>query len=76
MGSGRLSVMTHGTSKKQRWSVGSWGMGMPYWQYKQLPLARDQVDNGIGSGPALEMRVAWTVAAQSVLLAPTLKMHL
>ena len=73
---GRLSVMTPGTSKKQRWSVGSWGMDMPFWQYRVLPLARDQEDNGIGTGPAVEMKPVWMVAAALVPFAPTLKMHL
>ncbi len=73
---GRLSVTTPGTLQKQRWSVGSWGMNMPYWQYGVLPLARDQVDSGKGSGPALEMRPAWMTAAAVVPFAPILKMHL
>ena len=30
IGSGRLCVMTHGTSEKLRWSVGSWDMGVQY----------------------------------------------
>ena len=56
--SGRLSATNPGTSEKQRWSVGSWGMSMPYWQYRVLPLERDQVDNGTGNGPAMEMSPA------------------
>ena len=75
-GSGRLSVMTPGTSKKQRWSVGSWAMDMPYWQSVEQPLVRDLVGSGVGSGPAVEERVAWTVAPAVVPLARTLKMHL
>ena len=75
VGSGRLCVMTHGTSEKQRWSVGSWGMDMLFWQYRELPLARDQEDSGRGAGPALELRVAWIVAEAVVRLVPTLKMH-
>ena len=51
--SGRLSVTTLGTLQKQRWSVGSWGMDMPYWQYRVLPMARDQVGSGIQCGPAM-----------------------
>ena len=58
MVSGRLSVTTFGTSEKQRWSVGSWGMDMPYWQYRVLPLERDQADSGKQSGPAVEMNSA------------------
>ena len=74
--SGRLSVTTPGTLQKQRWSVGSWGMDMPYWQYRVLPLARDQAGSGIECGTAMEERPAWMVAAALVPSAPTLKMHL
>ena len=74
--SGRLSATTPGTSEKQKWSVSSWGMDMPYWQYRVLPLARDQVGSGTGSGPVKEMRPAWMIAAAVVPYAPTLKMHL
>ena len=56
--SGRLSVTTPGASEKQRWSVSSWGMDMPYWQYRVLPLERDQTDSGTGNGPAMEMSPA------------------
>ena len=56
--SGRLSVTIPGTSEKQRWSVSSWSMDMPYWQYRVLPLERDQVDSGTGNGPAMEMSPA------------------
>ena len=75
---GRLSVTTPGALQKQRWSDGSWGMDMPYWQYRVLPLARDQASSGKGSGPALEMRSAWMVAAAAAVVpsAPTLKMRL
>ena len=75
MVNGRLSVTTPGTSEKQRWSVGSWGMDMPYWQYRVLPLARDQAGSGKGCGPAMGMRPAWMIAALA-LHAPTLKLHL
>ena len=61
--SGRLSVMPHGTPKKQKWSVGSWAMDMPYWQYRVLPLERDQVGSGKGNGTAMELRPAWMIAA-------------
>ena len=54
--SGRLSVTTPGALQKQRWSVVSWGMDMPYWQYRVLPLARDQAGSGIECGPAMVMR--------------------
>ena len=74
--SGRLSVTTPGTLQKQRWSVGSWAMNMPYWQYRVLPLARDQAGNGKGSGPAMVERSAWMIAAAVVPFAPTLKMRL
>ena len=74
--SGRLSVMTPGTSKKQRWSVGSWAMDMLYWQYRVLPLERDQVGSGKGNGTAMELRPAWMIAATEMPLVPTLKMHL
>ena len=74
--SGRLSVTTPGTSTKRRWSVDSWGMDMPYWQYGVLPLARDQAGSGRGTGPAMEMRPAWMIAAAVGVSAPTLKMHL
>ena len=74
--SGRLSVTTPGTSKKQRWSVGSWAMDMPYWQSVEQPLVRDLVGSGVGSGPVVEERVAWRVAPVVVPLARTLKMHL
>ena len=74
--SGRLSVTTPGTSEKQMWSVDSWGMDMPYWQYRVLPLARDQVGSGTGSGPVMEMRPVCQIAAAVVPYAPTLKMHL
>ena len=53
--SGRLSVMTPGTSEKQRWSVSSWAMDMPYWQYRVLPLARDQVGSATQFGGQLEV---------------------
>ena len=76
MVSGRQSVTTPGTSEKQRWSVGSWGMDMPYWQYRVLPLARDQAGSGTGSGPVIEMRPVCQIAAAAVPYAPTLKMHL
>ena len=33
-------------------------MDIPYWQYRVLPLARDQASNWKGSGPALEMSSA------------------
>ena len=56
--SGRLSVMTSGTSKKQRWSVDSWAMDMPYWQYMMLPLERDRAGSGKENGTAMEMRPA------------------
>ena len=50
---------------------------MPYWQYRVLPLARDQAGSGKGSGSAMEERSAWMVAAAAVMpFAPTLKMHL
>ena len=71
---GRLFVTTLGALQKQRWSVGSWGMDMPYWQYRVLPLARDQAGSGKDSGTAMEMRPAWMIAAADVPLAPTLKM--
>ena len=74
MESGRLSVMTPGTSKKQGWSVGSWGMDMPFWRYRVQPLAEGQGGNGRGAGPAVELRSAWMVAAAGVPLVPTLKM--
>ena len=74
--SGRLSVTTPGTLQKQRWSVGSWGMDMPYWQYRVLPMARDQAGSGIECGTAMEERSAWMVAAAVVPFATTLKMHL
>jgi len=74
--SGRLSVTTPGTSEKQRWSVGSWGMDMPYWQYRVLPLARDQAGSGKGSGPVKEMRPVCQIAAAVVPYAPTMQMHL
>ena len=74
--SGRLSVTTPGTSEKQKWSVSSWGMDMPYWKYGVLPLARDQADNGTGSGPAMEVRPVCQIAAAVVPYAPTMKMHL
>ena len=54
--SGRLSVTTPGALQKQRWSVVSWGMDMPYWQYRVLLLARDQAGSGKGSGPVMDMR--------------------
>ena len=74
--SGRLSVTTPGTSKKQRWSVVSWGMDMPYWRYRELPLGKDLVGSGRGIGPAMETVLAWMIAAAVLPLAPTLKMHL
>ena len=74
--SGRLSATTPGTSEKQRWSVGSWGMDMPYWQYRVLPLARDQAHSGTGSGPVKEMRPVCQIAAAVVPYAPTMQMHL
>ena len=74
--SGRLSVTTPGTSKKQRWSVGGWSTDMPYWQYRVLPLARDQAGNWRRSGPALGMSSTWLIAAAAMPFAPTLKMHL
>ena len=74
--SGRLSVTTSGTSKKQKWSVGSWAMDMPYWQYTMLLLERDQAGSGKGNGTAMEMRPTWMIAAAVVSLAPTLKMCL
>ena len=73
---GRPSVTTPGTLQKQRWSVGSWDMDMPYWQYGVLPLARDQAGSGIECGTAMGMRPAWMVAAAVVPFATTLKMHL
>ena len=73
---GRPSVTTPGTLQKQRWSVSSWGMDMPFWQYRVLPLARDQAGSGKGSGTAMEMKPAWMVAAALLPFAPTLKMHL
>ena len=76
MVSGRLSVTTPGTLQKQRSSVSNWGMDMPYWQYRVLPMARDQAGSGKGSGTAMGMRPAWMVAAALVPSAPTLKMHL
>ena len=51
-------------------------MDMPYWRYRVLLLARDQMDSGIGTGPAMEMIPAWMIAAAVLPLAPTLKMHL
>ena len=74
--SGRLSVMTPGTSKKQRWSVGSWVMDMLYWQYRVLPLERGQTGSGKENGPAMEMRPAWTIAATEMPLVPTLTLRL
>ena len=74
--SGRLSVTTPGTSQKQMWSVAGWGMDMPYWRYRRLPLERDRADSGKEAGTAMEMRPAWIIAAAVVPLAPTLKMHL
>ena len=76
MVSGRLSVTTPGTLQKQRSSVSNWGMDMPYWQYRVLPMARDQVGSGKSSGTAMEMKPAWMIAAALVPFAPTLKMHL
>ena len=74
--SGTLSVTTPGTSQKQRWSVGGWGMDMPYWRYRELPLARVQAVSGKEYGNAMEMRPAWMIAAAVEAFAPTLKMHL
>ena len=76
MGSGRLCVATHGTSERQRWSVGSWGFSMLTWHCREPPLGKDKVASGVGSGPAGEMRVAWRVAVAEILLALTQKMHL
>ena len=74
--SGRLSVTTPGTSMTQRWSVVSWGMDMPYWQYRVLPLDKDQAYSGRGNGTAMEMRPAWTIAsAVLVPIAPILEMR-
>ena len=74
--SGRLSVITPGTSKKQKWSVSSWAMDMLYWQYRVLPLERDQVGSWKGNGTAMEMRPAWMIAATEMPLVPTRKMRL
>ena len=74
--SGRLSATTPGTSEKQRWSVSSWDMDMPYWRYRVLPLAWVQAGSGTGSGPVMEMRPVCQIAAAVVPYAPTLKMHL
>ena len=81
VGSGRLSVTTPGTSKKRRWSVVSWGMDMPKWHYRALPLSKDQADNWRGNGPAMEVKPAWMIATALllnpvILFAPTLGMHL
>ena len=75
--SGRLSVTTPGTLQKQRWSVGSWGMDMLYWQYRVLPLERDQSGIGKETGTAMEMSSAWMIAVVVVLpIATTLTLHL
>ena len=77
MVSGTLSVTNCGTSKKQRWYVGSWGMDMPYWQYRVLPLERDQSGSGKETGTAMEMSSAWMIVVVVVLpIATTLKLHL
>ena len=39
-------------------------------------MVRVLVGSGVGSGPAVDVRVAWTVAPVVVPLAHTLKMHL
>ena len=74
MVSGRLSVTTPGTSMKQRWSVVSWGMDMPYWRYRELLLDRDPAGHLGGPGSALEMSPAWPIASEVGATAPTLMM--
>ena len=63
----------------QMWSVVSWGMDMPYWEYTVLPLDRDQTGYGIGTGTVMEMRPVQMIAEATVLIistAHTCKMRL
>ena len=72
--SGRLCVMTHGTSEKLRWSVGSWDMGVQYQHWVMRILGKDQVLSGMSTGTALGVNPICKAAELVVQVAATMKM--